>query len=148
MLDSKWKDGIQMNRFENNWKFKFLWKFIERPKRILYSFFWRTLLKKDTAYLIQKNVNKYRNQLMLNDINGVIKLLGWTDFYEDDYYYVVQERRYGVKENIFLHSCVIWYTPLKKILSIYDYMNLEHLWNINTLIDIDKELKEKEYKIK
>ena len=137
-----------MNRFENNWKFKFLLEFIERPKRILYSFFWRTLLKKDTAYLIQKNVNKYRNQLMLNGINGIIKLLGWTDFYEDDYYYVVQERKYGVKENIFLHSCVIWYIPLKRRLSILEYMNLEHLWNINTLIDIDKELKEKEYKIK
>ncbi len=129
-------------------KYKLLWKLIEQPKRRLSRFFWYTLLKKDNAFMIQREVNKYRNQLMLNDIEGVIKLLGWTDQFDDDYYYIVQARRYGVEENIFLHSCVGWFMPLKGRLPEFTYLRLEHLWHMNTLIDIDKEIKEKELILK
>jgi hypothetical protein len=129
-------------------KYKLLWKLIEQPKRRLSRFFWYTLLKKDNAFMIQRKVNKYRNQLMLDDISGVIKLLGWTDQFESDYYYIVQSRRYGVKENIFLYSCVGSFIPLKGKLSKFDYMRLEQLWDMNTLTDIDRELKEKELILK
>lgn len=132
----------------DSFKYNLIWKLIEQPKRRLSRFFWYTLLKKDNAFMIQREVNKYRNQLMLDDISGVIKLLGWTDQFDDDYYYVVQARRYGVEENIFLYTCVGRFMPLKGVLSKYDYLRLEHLWELNTIVDINREIKEKNLIIK
>jgi hypothetical protein len=126
-----------------SFKYELLWKLIEQPKRRLHHFFWWTLLKKDNAFMIQRFVNRYRNQIMLDDISGVIKLLGWTDQFESDYYYIAQARRYGESDNVFLYSCVGSFIPLKGKLSKFNYMRLEQLWYMNALTDIDRELKEK-----
>lgn len=132
----------------DSFKYNLIWKLIEQPKRRLSRFFWYTLLKKDNKFMIQREVNKYRNQLMLDDISGVIKLLGWTDQFDDDYYYVVQARRYGVEEDIFLYTCVGSFIPLKGRLPEFTYLRLEHLWELNTIVDINREIKEKNLIIK
>jgi len=107
-------------------KFDFYWKFFEQPKRRMQSFIRYTLLKRDNAYLIQKEANKYRNQLML-DTWEVVRLLGWSDSDDDDYYWIT----YSWKNGIRLLSCVGGFTPLKGKLSNFDYYHLENLWELN-----------------
>lgn len=129
-------------------KYKLFWKLVEQPKRRLSRFFWYTLLKKDNAFMIQREVNKHRNQLMLDDVYGVIKLIGWTDQFESDYYYIAQVIRHEESDNVFLYSCVGSFIPLKGRLPEFTYLRLEQLWYMNALVDINREIKEKNLIIK
>ena len=118
----------------------FLWNYIEKPKKKIHSFLNYKLLGRSNKKLIQKEVNKYRNQLMLDSPFSVIKLLGWTDQYEEDYYWVVQERK-NSEGSITLYSCVGGFIPLKKKLRTFEYLQLVNLWNLNmNHLDVTREI--------
>ena len=117
---------------------EFLWKYYERPKRIIEG--WRNLLLGwDNPILIQRDVDKHRNELVWDRPFNVVKLLGWTDQYDDDYYYVIAENR-----GITLYSCVGGFTWLKKYLPFWEYANAAVVFNLNYSQDlIEQEIKEK-----
>ena len=112
-------------------KYDFYWKFFEQPKRKLYSFFNR----KGNAVIIQYVVNKHRGELVYDIPFSVVKLLGWTDQYDEDYYYVIYDYRKGVQ----LYSCVGGFYWLKNRLSKWEYYHSLNVFNLNTLDD--KEIK-------
>ncbi len=121
-------------------KFNFYWQYIERPRRIISGFFLRKMLKWDNAKHIQWGVNKHRNELVLSQGNEVARLLGWTDQYEDDYYWVIYVPRTGVR----LETCVGGPLWLKKRLSGFEYYRLERNFEINNPMEIAKQLIEEQ----
>jgi hypothetical protein len=94
----------------------FLWKFVERPRRIIMSKIYKILGWKNPE-IIQSEVNRHRNELVWNLSDEIVLLLGWTDSYDDDYYYVVYSRKNGIE----LVSCVVGFTWLKSWYSSWDY---------------------------
>lgn len=113
-------------------KYDFYWKFSERPKRIIKSFLQRfntDIMLDKNAVIIQREVNKHRNELVYEYPFRVVRLLGWTDQYEDeDYYYVIYDNEYGVV----LTSCVGGFIWLKNRLSSWDYCNADTVFRLNT----------------
>jgi len=108
-------------------KYNFYWKFFEQPKRKLKHLFGYELLRRGNRYYIQKEANRMRNELVIDHLE-IVKLLGWTDQYDDDYYWVIL--RY--KDNkIVLSSCVSGFKRLKGKLSGFDYYQLEDWWKLN-----------------
>lgn len=114
------------------------WKYLERPKRIIYSFVFRTILKWDNAKEIQKEANKHRGEIVIDPAFSIVKLLGWTDQYKEDYYWVICRRN-----EIVLSSCVGGFIYLKGKIGIFEYNHLLELFDMNLFIDVEKELKEK-----
>lgn len=117
-------------------KLDFYWKFIERPKRIMSTYLDR-LMGWDTPDHVQRAVDKHRNEIVLDTPDEVVLLLGWTDqFVDDDYYWIVYSRRYGLR----LHSCVGGYVWLKDRLTGFEYHQAEHVFHLN-VPDMDTILK-------
>ena len=111
-------------------RYEFIWRFIERPKRIIESFF-EKLFNLDSNYkLIQKEVNKHRGEIVLNNGYELVELLGWTD-YHDDYYYVYYNWR-GKYGKIELDTCCGGFTILKGKLGLFKYEHLKEMYKINT----------------
>ncbi len=110
--------------------FNFYWKYIERPKRIFESYINR-LLGWDNPILIQREVNQHRNELAIEHF-AVIRLLGWTDQYDDDYCWVVQDGN-----EIKLHSCCGGFIWLKNRLNGFNYYQMVEWWNLNCLPLVD-----------
>jgi len=54
-------------------------------------------------------------------------LLGWTDQYEDDYYWVI----YNNKREVVLSSCVGGFTRLKRKLGGFEYYQIKDIWEMN-----------------
>lgn len=102
------------------------WKYVERPKRIIAGHLHR-LLKMDNAKLIQKKVNQHRNELVYDSPFEVVRLLGWTDQFPDDYFWIV----YHCTEGVRLYSCVRGFVWLKGKLSLFDYYNANEVFNLN-----------------
>ena len=126
-------------------KYNFIWKYIERPKRRISGFFNRHILHLDNRYFIQKEVNRHRYGICLYGFK-LVRLIGWTDGFEDDYYYVCEDLR----GEILFHSCVGRLLFFKRILSLFDYYDLIYTWNMNchkSIYDIEKYFHE-EYKDK
>jgi len=119
-------------------KFEFYWRFVERPKRIIHGFINRRILKHDNAYLIQREVNKHRGELCIDPGFTLVKLLGWTDQYDDDYYYVI-----GSRSDIHLQSCVGGFTWLKGKLSGFEYYRTLGNWDKNLLCLTDLTIAER-----
>ena len=121
----------------------FYWKYVERPKRIFESWINR-LLGWDNAVLIQRDVNKHRNELGIEHFT-VIRLLGWTDQYEDDYFWVVQD-----ENEIKLHSCCGGFVWLKNKLNGFNYYQMLNWWGLNylPLTDALEKVKERNIKLK
>jgi hypothetical protein len=115
---------------ENKTRYDFYWNYIERPKRIIESYV-NKIFGWDNPILIQRDVNKHRNELVLDSPFKVVKLLGWTDQYEDDYYWVVLSHREGIQ----LYSCVGGFVWLKNKLSGFDYYCAVEVWNLNNPTD-------------
>jgi len=108
-------------------KLDFYWKFIEQPKRRI-NYFINELFNRRNDYIIQKECNKHRNELAIYGWgNEIYLLLGWTDQYEDDYYYVY----YSWKDGIKLASCVGGFTWLKGKISGFEYYRMEKVWFLN-----------------
>lgn len=118
-------------------KHELIWHLIERPRRIIVSRIYK-LLGWENPEIIQRECDKHRNEMVL-DMFGVVKLLGWTDQFEDDFYYVVVDR-YDVK----LISCVGGFVWLKNKLNIWEYSRLQQTFEINFPKEfIDEEIKRK-----
>jgi hypothetical protein len=111
-------------------QYDFYWKYIECPKRIIVGYV-NSFFGWDNKVLIQRTVNKHRNELVLDSPFEVVKLLGWTYQYDDDYYWVV----YKYKEGIQLYSCVGGFGWLKNKLSGFDYYHALSVWNLNNPTD-------------
>lgn len=133
-------------------KYQFYWKTVEQPGRIITGFFEDLIYGKNkTPKRINKFVKKHRYEIML-DMFEICRLLGWTDSYDDDYYYVLQRYRYGkeIKNSIILSSCIGRPIPIKHRIPMFDYYQLEHQWELNTykLEDVLEELKNKKFEVK
>jgi len=124
-----------------NWQ----WRFIERPRRIVYSFIFRKLLRWDNAKSIQHEVNKHRNELVWDSPFSVVRLMGWTDQFEDDYYWVISDRTRGVC----LSSCVGGFVWLKDYLPLWEYYYADKIFELNKPVkDIMAAIKEKNIVLK
>lgn len=109
-------------------KYKFYWKWIEQPKRRL-----RALLFPKSGYAthaLPRKMKKLRGHLAV-DTFEVVRILGWTDQYEEDIYWVILTRRRGIGNVIELSSACGGYTPLYKKLKPFDYWHMVHLWDLN-----------------
>ena len=109
-------------------KFNFYWKFIEQPKRRISSFFNKLFFKHENDYYIQREINKHRHELVIDGFWEIYFLLGWTDQYEDDYYYVF----YSYNRGVILYSCVGYFVPLKGKLNGFNYYRMKRVWEYNT----------------
>lgn len=112
-------------------KYDFYWRCIERPRRIVDSYI-NGILGWYNEETIQRDVNKHRNELVLDSPFNVVRLLGWTDQYQDekygDYYWVVETR-----VDVELRSCVGGFVWLRKRLSGFEYYSALNVWELNTL---------------
>jgi hypothetical protein len=112
-------------------KYDFYWRCIERPRRIVDSYI-NGILGWYNEETIQRDVNKHRNELVLDSPFNVVRLLGWTDQYQDekygDYYWVVETR-----VDVELLSCVGGFVWLRKRLSGFEYYSALNVWELNTL---------------
>ena len=108
-------------------KHDFWWKFVERPKRVVESFF-RRIFKIDGARLVQAEADRHRGELAIDPCDRIVKFLGWTDSEEEDRYWVHWERNRG----IVLNSCCGGYIWLKGRLSGFDYYRLLDMFEKNT----------------
>jgi hypothetical protein len=114
-------------------KHDFIWKYIEHPKRMIMSGIHKTL-GWGNAEIIQHEVNIHRNELVL-DTFDIVKLLGWTDQYDEDYYWIIQHPYYN--DIITLTSCVGGFVWLKNSLSLWDYTSLLRTFDWNSVSDED-----------
>ena len=112
---------------DDNSKLILYWKLIEQPKRRMRGWIEKLLGHDDNAYRIQKKANEHRHELVLDPPFGVVWLLGWTDQYNDDYYWVIYSKERGVE----LHSCVGGFIRLNKKLDGFDYYHMKHVWGLN-----------------
>jgi hypothetical protein len=112
-------------------KYDFYWRCIERPRRIVDSYI-NGILGWYNEETIQRDVNKHRYELVLDSPFNVVRLLGWTDQYQDekygDYYWVVETR-----VDVELLSCVGGFVWLRKRLSGFEYYSALNVWELNTL---------------
>lgn len=114
-------------------KREFYWKFFEQPKRRIRYFIEKYIFGLNTnPKHIQWYVDKHRNEILLDPPYKIVKLLGWTDQFEEDYYYVVERISKNGRLEVVYSSCVCGFIRLKNKLSNYDYYDLEHLWFMNT----------------
>ena len=79
-------------------------------------------MSEENRIIIQREANEHRHELVL-DMSGVVLLLGWTDSYEDDFYWVI-----GLNGGIILSSCVGGFIWLKGVLPDDSYDRLERQW--------------------
>lgn len=119
-------------------KYGLLWKYIERPKRLIHSW----LIHESNEKTISRFVNKCRGEILL-DGDHTVRLLGWIDIPDDDYYYLLLERREGEVKLVY-SSCVGQPLRLKKSLKMFDYYRLDNVANLNFLtIEIGMDLVKK-----
>lgn len=84
----------------------------------------------DNEVLIQREADLMRNEIVLDHFE-TYRLLGWTDQFEEDYYWVILTRRVNVGVSIELYSCVGGFIRLRGTLSERDYFSIESGWNRN-----------------
>lgn len=108
----------RMNKNEKH--FDFWWNYFKRPCRIVSSKI-NELMKWHNAILIQREVNRHRYEMVISDFGRhIVRLIGWTDQYEDDYYWVYWDGR-----KVGLLSCVGGFQWLKYRLSMFEYYSLD-----------------------
>lgn len=87
---------------------------------------------------LNEEAKKHINELVLDNISGIRRLIGIYNG-EDDYYWIFLTRK-----EIILSSCVVGWIPLKGYIKNEDYNKLERIWNLNVQYDknkIEEELK-------
>jgi hypothetical protein len=109
-------------------KNNFYWKWVERPRRILGRLFNKRRYYADQS--LPREMKKLRGHLAL-DTFGVVRILGWTDQYEEDIYWIVLTRRRGVGVAVELMSACGGFTPLRGSISKFDYWHTLYLWDLN-----------------
>lgn len=107
----------------------FLWKAVERPRRILGRIFGgRRRYYADQS--LPRQMKYLRGHLAL-DTFSVVRILGWTDQYEEDIYWVVLTRRQNVGVAVELMSACGGFTPLRGKINAFDYWYTLYLWDRN-----------------
>lgn len=86
----------------------------------------------DVEEKIKQEAEQMRNEIVLEDFI-TCRLLGWTDQFEEDLYWVIMTRRQGIGVALELWSCVGSFTKLKNVLSKQEYSDLERTYNINDM---------------
>jgi hypothetical protein len=81
---------------------------------------------------LKEEAKKHINELILDDISGIKRLIGIHNG-KEDYYWILLTRK-----EIELKSCVRGWIPLKGQLKDKDYNELERLWELNILYDKNK----------
>jgi hypothetical protein len=108
----------------------FYWTWFERPKRIIREIFF-SIIGIGGLYNVQKRiqreVNRHRWEIVYEHPFDIVMLIGWTDQYEEDCYYVVWDFKEGVR----LMSCVGGFYFLKDRLTRYEYSHAEYVWYLN-----------------
>lgn len=109
-------------------KLEFYSKYFHIPKYRLYKWFRKLFGNDNNAYVIQKECNNHRNEIVISTGDySLIRLLGWTNQHEDDYYYI------AIMGNAEIHllTCVGGFIPLKGKISNYDYYSIDKSFNMN-----------------
>lgn len=107
----------------------FLWKMVERPRRIL----GRILGGRKYYYAdrsLPRQMKRLRGHLAV-DTFSIVRILGWTDQYEEDIYWIVLTRRRGVGVAVELMSACGGFTPLRGKINAFDYWHTLYLWDLN-----------------
>lgn len=89
----------------------------------------------DNAKLISEECGQHRNELVLDPPWDVVRLLGWTDQYDEDYYYMVLNL-----DGVWCRSCVMGFVWLKDYLPKEEYDQLDKIFEMN--LDLNSALKE------
>ena len=84
----------------------------------------------DNSVIIQEEADMLRNEIVL-DTFETYRLLGWTDQFEEDYYWVILTRRMNVGIALELYSCVGGFVRLKYYIPNEEYDKIERGWNLN-----------------
>jgi len=84
-------------------------------------------LGRDNAFLIQRDADLMRNEFVFDIPFNIVLLLGWTDQYDDDYYWVIYSKNRGIVR----YSCCGGFVRLKGKLNGFDYYNIQHQWELN-----------------
>jgi hypothetical protein len=129
------KFGFPINRNNPGWKWNLgIWLVIVRPYRIVYGWIFYTILKKHNAYLIARETKRYRGDICLDHNFEPVKLLGWTDVPDDDYYWVLQPMRArGVgNQKFYLSSCVGSPYWIKWNMNPWYYRQIENIFYLNS----------------
>lgn len=107
----------------------FYWKYIERPRRILGRIFGgKRYWYADRS--LPRQMRRLRGHLAL-DTFEVVRILGWTDQYEEDIYWITLTRRPGAGVEVNLMSACGGFTPLRNKISTFDYWHTLYLWDLN-----------------
>lgn len=84
----------------------------------------------DNDVLFQKEADLMRNEIVADTFENY-RLLGWTDQFEEDDYWVILTRRVNVGVALESHSCVGSFKRLRGVLSNKDYDEIDRGWNLN-----------------
>lgn len=127
-------------------KANFYWKLELIPWRISRFLRKHLLGVTDNRKIIQREVDKHRHELVFDSPFRVAQLIGWTDQFEEDYYYILWSREQGLH----FQSCVGGFDWLKKRLSKKEYYNALKVWNYNcpTIQEILAKCRAMEIKVK
>lgn len=104
-----------------------LWTWIERPRRILYRWVYGPQFADKMLPIEMKTL---RGHLAL-DTFSVVRILGWTNQYEEDIYWIVLTRLPGEGVSVQLISACGGFIPLYRRLRSYDYWQTVRLWDMN-----------------
>jgi hypothetical protein len=80
-----------------------------------------------TLLELQKELEPYKNTLVIGDFYNVVRLVGVIDG-EDDYYWV-----YDTIKGIVHASCVGGWVALKGFIPEKEYQRLVNVWNLNNI---------------
>lgn len=89
---------------------------------------------KDSKPEILEFIEKHKGELLL-DFHEVVRLVGFEDIEDDDYYYVLHSLRSGK----YLESCVGSLCPLKGFLPDKEYDELVHVFDLNIEFALQKQ---------
>lgn len=116
------------SRFHEDRMFHLYWTYILRPIRIVQAKLseWWSGNRYSNREDIQREVDENRGRIVLFGFE-MERLIGWTEQYDSDYYYVTVGRDRTLHRN----SCVMGFIPLLGNLRSFDYFSLAHVWNLN-----------------
>jgi hypothetical protein len=110
-------------------KYNSYWKWFRKPYYMLVRLF-RGKNYFNAHVSLLRQMKHLRGHLAL-DTFEVVRILGWTDQYEEDIYWIVLTRRSGEGVVVSLMSACGGFTPLRNRLHSYDYWHTLHLWDLN-----------------
>jgi hypothetical protein len=80
-----------------------------------------------TLIELQKELEPYKNTLVIGNFDNVVRLVGVIDG-EEDYYWV-----YDTRKGITHASCVGGWVALKGFIPDNEYKRLVNVWNLNNI---------------